>query len=136
MQHIDTTAQLLALAQQGSDRTGSPAQCGCRLSNFAGWDSMPDSRWPAQQMEQIASLRTPDAPEPTFTEYHPHGTRYDSPDAPIALTYFPTNRATVWRCRACGLQMLRYTEFGGYYIDHRARVLDASLVQDAPAPAV
>lgn len=135
MQQIHTTAALQSLAQQGSPATDAPARCSCRLSHFAGWDSITDERWPGAQMEQIANLRSPDAQEPTFTEYHPQGTRYDSPNAPIALAYFPTNRAGVWRCHDCGLQVLRYTEFGGYYIDHRVRVLDAALVQQAPDPA-
>jgi hypothetical protein len=30
--------------------------------------------------------------------------------------------------------LLRYTEFGGYYVDHRVRVLNADLVVDAPPP--
>lgn len=134
MQQIRTTAALQSLAQQGSPRTGAPAHCSCRLGLFAGWGSITEERWPAARMAQVATLRTPDVQEPTFAEYHPHGTRYDSPNAPIALAYFPTNRADVWRCHDCGLQVLRYTEFGGYYIDHRVRVLDALLVQDAPTP--
>jgi len=34
----------------------------------------------------------------------------------------------VYRCRACQRLVLRYTEFGGYYVDHRARRVDAALV--------
>jgi hypothetical protein len=30
--------------------------------------------------------------------------------------------------------LLRYTEFGGYYVDHRVRALNADLVVDAPLP--
>jgi hypothetical protein len=61
-------------------------------------------------------------------EFHPHGTRYESPQAPIALAYFPFNRCDVHACTRCGCAVLRYTEYGGYYIDPRARLVDASLV--------
>jgi hypothetical protein len=30
--------------------------------------------------------------------------------------------------------LLRYTEFGGYYVDHRVRALNGDLVVDAPLP--
>lgn len=128
---ITTTQELLALAALGT----SGERCDCRLARYQGWDSNPDMHWPAEQLQQVAILRTPDTDEPTFEEYHPSGTRYESPNAPIVLAYFPVNRSTVWRCTKCGIQVMRYTEFGGYYIDHRARVLDARWVTDAPPPA-
>ena len=78
----------------------------------------------------MASLRDPELYEPTFEEYHPTGTRYDSPDAPIALKFFPFNRAEVWHCKVCDKHLLRYTEFGGYYVDHRVRTLDPALLVD------
>ena len=127
---IRTTEQLRELASQGQSGDG----CDCRLNQFQGWDSITDMRWPAAQMKQVADLREPGVDEPTFEEFHPDRTRYESPNAPIALVYFPVNRSTVWRCTKCGIQVMKYTEFGGYYIDHRARVLNASLVVDAPLP--
>ena len=40
----------------------------------------------------------------------------------------------MWACADCGRAFLRYTEYGGYYVDARIRELsDASLVVDAPA---
>jgi hypothetical protein len=48
--------------------------------------------------------------EPTFAEYHPHGTGYWSPDAPIAPEYFPYNRCTVQQCMVCGRACLAYVE--------------------------
>ena len=127
--------ELRALATVGGgDHACQPENCSCRLAAFLGWESITEERWPAAQMQLEAELRDPFGPEPTFSEYHPQGTRYDSPDAPVALQWFPVNRASVWRCRQCGLPVLRYTEFGGYYVDHRVRVLQAALVVDAPAP--
>jgi hypothetical protein len=72
--------------------------------------------------------------EPTFEEFHPQGTRYDSPLAPIATQFFPYNRSDVFSCSRCQRVLLKYTEFGGYYVDHRVRALNADLVVDAPAP--
>jgi hypothetical protein len=133
---ITTAAALRALAASPAPQATSatPADCSCRLAGFTGWDSITEDRWPASQMQEVADLRTQpaDGSEPTFTEYHPDGTRYDSPAAPIALGWFPVNRSTVWRCQRCGLLVLRYTEFGGYYVDHRVRVLKADCVADAP----
>ncbi|WP_353235117.1 hypothetical protein [Diaphorobacter ruginosibacter] len=127
---ISTTQELRELAALGT----SGEACDCRLARHQGWDSITDAQWPAAQMRQVADLRKPGVDEPSFEEFHPGRTRYESPDAPIALEYFPVNRSTVWRCAHCGLQVMRYTEFGGYYVDHRVRVLNAALVTDAPHP--
>ena len=43
---------------------------------------------------------------------------------------FPTNRCVLHACQLCGQHVLRYTEFGGYYIDHRARRLDPEVIVD------
>jgi hypothetical protein len=72
-------------------------------------------------MQAVATLRDPQEAEPTFEERHPHGTRYDDPQAPLASSYYPYNRCDLWRCMDCQRLLLRYTEFGGYYIDHRVR---------------
>jgi hypothetical protein len=72
--------------------------------------------------------------EPTFEEFHPEGTRYESPLAPIAPAFFPYNRCDVFSCNRCQRVLLRYTEFGGYYVDHRVRALNADLVVGAPLP--
>jgi DNA ligase (NAD+) len=66
--------------------------------------------------------------EASFEEHHPQGTRYDSPQAPIALDFFPFNRCDVYACTRCGCAALKYTEFGGYYVDHRVRLVDAQWV--------
>ena len=79
-------------------------------------------------MTQIGTLRDPDIHEPTTDEHHPNGSRYASPDAPVAVRFFPYNVSDVYACGACSKVVMRYTEFGGYYVDHRVRELDASLI--------
>lgn len=101
--------------------------CSCRALQVPAWESVTDARWPASVV-RIGSLRVDLEAEPTYEEYHPEGTRYDSPDAPIAVQYFPFNRADVYRCSDCARVFLRYTEYGGYYVDHRVRQVDAALV--------
>ncbi len=119
MKQITTATELRAL------QAGSPAQphCTCSVGPCAGWTSLTEERWPAAQMLAVATLRDPELYEPTFEERHPNGTRYDSPDAPVALKFFPYNRCELYRCDRCQRQLLRYTEFGGYYVDHRVREL-------------
>lgn len=104
--------------------------CRCRLEGATAWESITEERWPVALMQQVGTLRDPELHEPTFEEWHPAGTRYDSPDAPISVRHFPYNRCDVYRCTSCTRLVLRYTEFGGYYIDHRVRVVDAALVID------
>lgn len=101
--------------------------CSCTLKNALGWTSVSESDWP-EHMKAVASLQDPQTLEPSFEEFHPRGTRYDSPHAPIALRFFPTNRCTVFQCEKCKQCALRYTEFGGYYVDPRARLLDPQLI--------
>lgn len=118
-------AEHLKLAAAGPDH------CSCTLQRCRGWESVSDDRWPAAQMRPVGTLRQPLAPEhtePTFEEYHPEGTRYESPNAPIAPAYFPFNRCDVHACTRCGCSVLRYTEYGGYYVDHRVRLVDPDLV--------
>jgi hypothetical protein len=81
-------------------------------------------------LQRVGTLRQSDLDEPTFEEFHPRGTRYDSADAPIAVPYFPFNRSDVYACSRCRRVFLRYTEFGGYYVDHRVRMAMADLIVD------
>jgi hypothetical protein len=111
-----------------------PSQCACALKNCLGWESVSDDRWPAAQMRRKGTLREPlleGQTEPSFEEFHSEGTRYDSPQAPIALKHFPYNRCDVFACQKCGCGVLKYTEYGGYYVDHRVRLVSADLVIDA-----
>lgn len=64
-------------------------------------------------------------------EFHPHGTRIDSDDVPIAPRYYPYNRSHIARCTLCGRHYLRYTEAGGYFSELRMRALRPQLLVDA-----
>lgn len=127
-------AQTLLEVAQGR----SPQSCSCSVGQCDGWESVSDDRWPVRAMQKLGSLRatsdTDDAPaaEPSYAEFHPQGTRYESPDAPIAPRFFPYNRCDVFACGQCQRVLLKYTEFGGYYVDHRVRVLNPDRVTDAP----
>ena len=108
-----------------------PTQCACALKHCQGWESVSDDRWPVAQMLRKGTLREalPDGQtEPSFEEFHPDGTRYDSALAPIAPKYFPYNRCDVFACQKCACGVLKYTEYGGYYVDHRVRLVDPDLV--------
>lgn len=104
----------------------SPTPCQCSLGNCAGWESVGEERLPGD-LQPLATLRDTELHEPTFEELHPNGTRYESPDAPVAVKHFPYNRCELWRCGQCKRHLLRYTEFGGYYVDQRVRELSARL---------
>ena len=107
----------------------SPAQpCSCALGACAGWESFTEERWPQTLMRPVGTLRDADIYEPTTDEFHPLGTRYESPDAPVAVGFFPYNRCDVHACGRCRRVVMRYTEFGGYYVDHRVREVTAALV--------
>jgi len=121
---LNTSEALRQLANQAN------TPCQCALQHCAGWESINDTVWPAQHMAHVATLRDPDVYEPTFEEHHAGGTRYESADAPVALKFFPYNRCDVYACHRCQQHVLRYTEFGGYYVDHRARRLNAQLITD------
>lgn len=120
-----TSEKLKELAEAAAQRS-QPA-CACRAVQFASWESVPEERRPSDLL-RIGTLRQSDVVEPTFEEFHPNGTRYDLRSAPIAVDFFPFNRCDVYQCQTCRNLFLRYTEFGGYYVDHRARMLDPALV--------
>jgi hypothetical protein len=128
--HLQTALNALDLKRLA---TSQPDQCTCTLKSCQGWDSVSNDRWPAHQLQAVGTLRHPlpeGQTEPTFEEFHPNGTRYESVDAPIALSHFPFNRCDVHACRQCGCVVLKYTEFGGYYVDPRARLVARHLIVD------
>ncbi len=94
-----------------------------------GWETVP-AGFDRAGLRRRATLRDPAIDDPTVVEYHPAGTHGWSVDAPIAPAYFPYNRCEVWQCTECARPFLRYTEYGGYYVDERIRELDAELVVD------
>ena len=113
-------AELRQLVAQGN----AAEVCHCGIGTCRGWESLAEERWPSHQMMQVATLRDPAIDDPTFEEIHPQATRYESEDAPVVPGFFPYNRCDVWHCRDCQRHLLRYTEFGGYYVDHRVREID------------
>lgn len=134
-----------AQALRALGQAAKPQACTCAVGACTGWDSVTEDRWPAAQMTRVGTLRAMPADphadpyagseaEPTFEEFHPNGTRYESPNAPIAPRYFPYNRCDAFACSQCQRVLLKYTEFGGYYVDHRVRALQPELVVDAPNP--
>jgi hypothetical protein len=112
--------------------------CSCSLKVCKGWESISEARWPATHMQAAGTLR-PELPEGqfelSFEEFHPKGTRYDSDDAPIAVDYFPYNRCDVFKCSTCQGAVLKYTEYGGYYVDTRARLVDPEMIVARSAEA-
>jgi hypothetical protein len=120
---------LLALVQQV--QTDQIPGCVCGMAACVGWESVAESRWPKTLMRQVGSLRDPETAhgvDLTFEEYHPQGTRYDSPNAPVATNFFPYNRCDVFACGSCRRTLLKYTEYGGYYVDPRVRVVQAECI--------
>jgi hypothetical protein len=119
---------LMELAQSSSRVTRA---CACAIDGFREWTRTP-VEFPQAQMRTVGTLQGDPYAEPTFAEYHPRGTAYWSPDAPIAPRYFPYNRCTVQQCTVCGRGCLTYVEAGGYYTEARIRMLDPRLLVDAP----
>ena len=110
-----------------------PEACDCALKACRGWESVSDDRRRAGPMALAGTPRRPvpeGQTELTFEEFHPNGTRYESANAPVAPDHFPFNRCDVYACARCQCAVLRYTEYGGYYVDPRVRLVDADLVVD------
>ena len=126
MKYIASSAELrAALAGPAQRQT-----CRCALGACAGWESLAEYRWDKAQMRPVGTLRDPSIDEPTLEEKHPQGTRYDSPEAPVAPLFFPYNQCEVWHCQRCDRHLLRYTEFGGYNVDPRVREIDPDKIID------
>ena len=116
------------LAQQSA---AVSSDCACTLADTSAWAATPLS-FPEHLLTDVGTLLADPYDEPSFREYHPAGTRYDSPEAPIALQYFPYNRCQLAVCTHCGRHYLRYTEAGGYFVERRLRSLSRpDLVVDA-----
>ncbi|WP_343732223.1 hypothetical protein [Duganella sp.] len=115
------------LAEQSAAVT---APCSCHAAALLAWRAVPLTL-ALDQFAEVATLVDDPYAEPTFAEYHPHGSRYDSDDAPIAPRYFPCNRSQVVRCVRCSRHYLRYTEAGGYFSEVRMRALRPSVLTDA-----
>ena len=105
-------------------------KCSCCSVPLDAWQRLPTSL-ELERFEEVGTLREDPYEEPTFAEYHPQGTRYDSEDAPIAPRYYPANLSQVARCLDCGRYYLRYNEAGGYFTELRIRALRPELLADA-----
>lgn len=99
----------------------------CAPLHARGWEAL-SATFDAKQLRKVATLRQPGVEDPTLEEHHPGGTNSWSAEAPIAPAFFPYNRCDVWQCVRCGRPFLRYTEYGGYYVEERVRPLQAALV--------
>ena len=110
----------------------TPEGCACAALKAPGWESVTGPLG-EPLLHRLGTLRDPDEAEPTVVEFHLAGSRYQSTHAPIAPHWFPYNRCEVWACARCGRGFLQYTEYGGYYVDHRLRVIDPALVMTGSA---
>ena len=109
----------------------APSPC-LRCAGIAagGWEAVPGG-FDRNALRQVGTLRRTDDEDPTLQEHHPAGPNGWSPDAPIAPAFFPYNRCDVWVCVGCKRPFLRYTEYGGYYVEERIRPVDSAVVVDA-----
>lgn len=115
-----------ALATIAAD--AGPGCADCAALVCPGWESLPAGFDAQAVLQPLGTLRTGED-EPTWDEFHPDGTRTWSADAPIAPRHHPYNRCEVHACRQCRRAFLRYTEYGGYYVDQRIRQLDGRLLR-------
>jgi hypothetical protein len=119
------TPELLRQLAEKTDTVTVPCKCSPQLSR--GWITVPLS-FPETDMADMGAVTEGDVDGLTVDEFHPNRTNYWSEDAPIAFAYFPYNRCRVQQCQVCERSYLRYTEFGGYYVDPRVRLLSAKLL--------
>jgi len=124
--NADQLKALAAAATAQACKACAPLVC-------PGWESMP-ATFDRTQLAQVGTLVDEKIEDPTVLEHHPGGTNAWSADAPIALAFFPYNRCGVWQCVSCARLFLRYTEYGGYYVDERIRALDPELIDDTQFP--
>lgn len=115
-------------------RAATPRCPDCERLGATGWESLAQAD-AAAHLRPVGTLRADLFAEPTLAEYHPGGTRYWSPDAPIAPQWFPYNRCEAAQCPRCRHLFVRYTEYGGYYQEARIRAVDPARIADVPAPA-
>jgi hypothetical protein len=121
-------ASLLALAARSAAVSDA---CNCTTKSLVGWEG-----WPASlredQFQKIGSLVEAAKEDSTLDEYHPNGTSFWSPEAPIAARYYPYNRCDLWECLKCSRVYLHYNDDGAYHSESRVRALDPLLIVDVP----
>lgn len=116
-------SELLGIANLAPTQIECPK---CASLVCVGWETVPGS-FDLHCLKVIGTLRIEGAPE-CWDEDHPNGTNIWSENAPISVGFHPYNRSDVCECKQCGRKYLRYTEYGGYYIDERIRALDPKLI--------
>lgn len=107
--------------------------CDCGIDACREWARVP-ATFPQAQMRTVGTLAGDPYAEPSYAEYHPHGSHYWSPEAPVALRHFPYNRCAVQQCSVCQRCCLTYVEAGGYYVEPRMRALAGQAIVDVAAP--
>ena len=100
----------------------------CQDLACPGWETMPSS-FNQDQLDLIGTLKSEN--EESWNEYHPKSTQIWSADAPIAPNFHPYNKCDVYQCQNCTQMYLRYTEYGGYYVDQRIRLVTPELIDGA-----
>ena len=101
----------------------------CAPLSCKGWESIP-SGFSTELLDPVGTLRIEGAQE-CWDEYHPKGTNQWSSDAPISPKHYPYNRSDVFECTSCKRKFLRYTEYGGYYLDERVRELSSEFIVES-----
>lgn len=124
MTQLLTAEELRSLATKGGKNQKCP---NCADLSCAGWETMPSS-FNQNDLELVGTLKSGN--EELWDEYHPKGTQIWSADAPIAPHFHPYNKCDVYACKKCATSYLRYTEFGGYYVDQRIREVSPNLITD------
>lgn len=115
-----TPAQVTELAHLHGAQAHCPA---CAHLKAPGWSSLAASA-DVSTLRCLGALWLPGDDEPSLEEARPAGMDPWSADVPISFVHHPDNRCQVWACTHCDKPFLRYTEYGGYYIDHRFRELN------------
>ncbi|WP_108646832.1 hypothetical protein [Polynucleobacter rarus] len=98
----------------------------CDTFQCESWETLPSS-FVLSEYPVVGNCRFEGSSD-IWEEYHPDKTTMWSNHAPIALRYYPYNRSDVVQCSHCKRVYLRYTEFGGYYVDQRIRLVNPSLI--------
>lgn len=120
----------LSQLASASAQINQACSCSCSRVPLDAWQKLPMTL-ELDKFEEVGTLVDDPYGDPTFKEYHPHGTHYDSDDAPLAPRYYPCNISQVARCMMCGRHFLRYNEAGGYFTELRIRALRPQLLVDA-----
>ena len=98
----------------------------CASFDCEGWETRPAS-FLTKNYPIVGTLQTKGS-EDHWEEYPGTTLSLWSTEAPIAVNYYPYNRSDVLRCLHCKRVYLSYTEFGGYYVDQRIRLVKPDLI--------